>query len=111
MLKRISLIFLVLLLWSGRSIAFTECEKTPSSVWQAFDTAGNIYICFVSGDGGCIRKSLNTSNMDERKLNNFYAMGLTAVATGRTLRVRYPENGYDCTSTTTREDVQGIWLK
>ena len=97
---------------AGVSLAYTQCEKSPKNIWQDFNnSSADVWICFQPGNGGCIYKSLNSPNMDGRRLNNFYAMGLAAVTTGRKLSVRYPEDNYNCASTASRGDITGAWLK
>lgn len=88
--------------------AFTECSLNPTSTWLALD-GNNVWICFDKGN--CVYKDVG-GYVTDKHLGRMYAMGLTAVSTGKPLLVRYSDavscGGLDASSKTNR--VDGLWL-
>ena len=87
--------------------AFTECGVTANKVYIQLSGENQVWVCF--NEGGCVYKT--GTQLTEAQLSSFYAMALTAKTTGKTLRVRYPEDDLVCPATGHRNDIRGMWLE
>jgi hypothetical protein len=96
-------------LCSVDAMAFTECTRPVSGIFEQFD----IHMLFVSfsDQGSSINKK--EGNVSSGDMARFTAMVLMAQATGRPLTIRYPEDGMACPppAGVSRDDFIGVWLK
>jgi hypothetical protein len=84
---------------ASQAFGFTECSVAPTRVHSG--DAGNFYIFFSNGGFAIVRES----DADYRAT---VAMVLLAIATDRTLTVRYVSDGVPCNATYQELDGLGM---
>lgn len=85
---------------SARAEAATECQANMEKIFSG--DGGTVYLYLNNGGGGAVVSASN-ANKDA-----VAALALTALATGRQVRVRYTANDVNCS--TIRTDFEGMWL-
>jgi len=104
--NKIRLIFSILLLsFSTSIIAFTECPFELRQVWLGFDVR-NVWVCFKGKD--CIYKE-KSSTVSDDQLNSMYSSAMAAITANKGWFVRFPEDNYDRSLQSSRNDFTGFW--
>lgn len=91
----------------SNAYAYTECTREVHYVWIRMTENQSVHITFK--DGSAIYK--HRSQVSEGQLNRLFSMAIAAQASGKKLRVRYPEDALSCPPVgDARNDFEGIWL-
>lgn len=96
-----------LCLLSLRAAAFTDCLRSVENIFYNFD--GVVTVTFTDGTVA-VKKSEAQSS--PTAVSRLLAMAMTAQTTGRMLKIRFPEDAYDCKTAVgdARSDILGLWL-
>lgn len=79
---------MLMCLLSTNASAFTDCWITPTHVYTG---AGFVWISYSNGGAGMMY-------LTNQNASQVFSMAMTAVVTGKMLRVRYTADGVSCTS-------------
>lgn len=108
MKKKIMFAALGSLLFSSSCFGYSECVRPVKDIWNNLGSAQSVWITFADG-GSAMYKT--ESQLSAGQMARMTSMALTAQTTGKSLRVRYPEDGLVCPPTgAARNDVQGFWI-
>lgn len=107
-MKRLIASICLSMLVSANAYSYTECSRPVKDVWINLN-GSNVNVMFSDG-GSLIRK--DETQLSQSQMARFMAVVLTAQATGKNLKVRYPEDGMTCPPTgSTRNDIDGVWIQ
>lgn len=87
--------------------AVTDCARQVKAIFNDF--SGMVYVTFVDG-GAPVTKDLSVTS--STSISRFLSVSLAAQTTGRSMKIRYPENGAVCppAAGSPRNDFTGYWL-
>ncbi|MEM6554496.1 MAG: hypothetical protein AAF642_01385 [Pseudomonadota bacterium] len=109
-----ALILFASLIGAPPSFAVTDCLYKVQKVYVSLDPSGMVYVHLMDAQGnhkGSIFK--NNVMVSEVILSRFHAQILSAKVSDRTIIVRFPETGADCSAIVTpaRSDIVGVWVQ
>ena len=101
MIARVATALIAAQLTATPALAYTECTSTVSRVFTG--QGMSVWIALASGKNAY----QGTATVDREA---FISIATTALATGRTVTVRFEVDGLNCAYAESRGDLLSLWL-